>query len=136
MGIPQKLATVGLGVEKDTLLGHLTFGGSTRIATATQGFKHTPLKVGGEELAGGTRFNLKIIPGVDGKPEVLEIVKYAMTNVKVHFAFTGPSALSLSPHALAPIAALPVVKILESVHYAADMTLPFGEVVFDYLKKQ
>ena len=50
------------------------------------------------------------------------------------FAWTGPAALSLQPHALAPVAELPVLEVLSAVHILADLTLGLGRVVHDYLE--
>jgi acetoacetate decarboxylase len=41
----------------------------------------------------------------------------------------------LSPHALAPIADLPVREVISGVHLIADLTLDLGEVVHDYLAR-
>jgi acetoacetate decarboxylase len=46
-------------------------------------------------------------------------------------AWTGPATLELEPHALAPVAALPVVS---AAHILADLTLGLGNVVYDYLQ--
>ena len=48
-------------------------------------------------------------------------------------AWSGPASLQLSPHALAPIADLPVLEILSAKHLLADLTLGLGAVVNDYL---
>ena len=45
-----------------------------------------------------------------------------------------PATLALYPHALAPVAELPVLEIVGAKHVLADLTLGLGEVVFDYLK--
>ena len=50
------------------------------------------------------------------------------------FAWSGPAALDLRPHALAPIADLPVREIISAVHILADLTLGLGKVVHDYLE--
>ncbi|KAF1054773.1 MAG: putative acetoacetate decarboxylase [Burkholderia gladioli] len=50
-------------------------------------------------------------------------------------AWTGPASLQLAPHALAPVADLPVLEIVEAHHIMADLTLGLGEVVHDYLAK-
>jgi acetoacetate decarboxylase len=42
-------------------------------------------------------------------------------------------ALSYVPHALAPLADLPVLEVLNATHMVMDMTLGLGEVVHDYL---
>ena len=49
-------------------------------------------------------------------------------------AWTGPAALELQPHALAPIAELPVREVLSATHIVSDLTLGLGKVVYDYLK--
>ena len=49
-------------------------------------------------------------------------------------AWTGPATLDLRPHALAPIAELPVREILSATHLVADLTLGMGKVVYDYLE--
>ena len=48
-------------------------------------------------------------------------------------AWTGPGALSLAPHALAPVAELPVLEVVSATHLVADLTLGLGKVVHDYL---
>ena len=48
-------------------------------------------------------------------------------------AWTGPAALELAHHALAPVAQLPVLEIISGTHILSDLTLGLGTVVFDYL---
>ena len=48
-------------------------------------------------------------------------------------AWTGPVALSLASHALAPIAELPVLEVVSGIHIIADLTLGLGKVAHDYL---
>jgi acetoacetate decarboxylase len=48
-------------------------------------------------------------------------------------AWSAPGALALSPHALAPVAELPVLEVLSASHFICDLTLDLGEVVYDYL---
>src|SRR5204863_305161 len=71
-------------------------------------------------------------------PEPLEIdeplVKYYLEDVTVKGAWTGPAALSLMPHALAPVAELPVIEIVSAVHMICDLTLGLGKVAYDYLQ--
>ena len=50
-------------------------------------------------------------------------------------AWSGPAALELQPHALAPLTDLPVLEVISGVHLIADLTLNLGEVVHDYLAK-
>ena len=48
-------------------------------------------------------------------------------------AWTGPAALTLASHALAPLGELPVLEIVSATHIIADLTLGLGKVVHDYL---
>jgi acetoacetate decarboxylase len=133
-GFPKKLADPTLRVETDTLVGTLKYG-AVRVATGTMGFKHQPadLKAVNASLA-APNFLLKIIPHVDGTPRICEIVEYALEDINLKGAWTGPSALELNSHALAPVAELPVLEIISAVHIIADLTLGLGKVVHDYLK--
>lgn len=134
-GFPKKLAKPKLFVEEDTLLGFLDYG-PVRIATATMGYKHH--EVDKDKILAAVKqpiFLLKNIPGVDGKPQVNQLTRTYLSEVTVKGAWTGPGSLELHPHALAPIADLPVKKIVSVVHFVTDLTLPYGEVVEDYLKK-
>lgn len=132
-GFPKKLADPKLWVDTDTLIGSLDYR-SVKVATGTMGFKHRTVDLDGVMAAvKAPNFLLKIIPHVDGSPRVCELVRYYMTNITLHGAWTGPSSLELHPHALAPVADLPVRRIVSSLHFVADMTLELGEVIFDYL---
>lgn len=132
-GFPKKLAQPSLAVETDTLVGTLNYG-SVRIATGTMGYKHRALDIATETRGlGAPNYLLKVIPHVDGSPRVCELVRYYLEDVTVKGAWTGPAALQLAPHALAPVAELPVLEVLGAKHLVADLTLGLGTVVHDYL---
>jgi acetoacetate decarboxylase len=132
-GFPKKLASPALTVEKDTLVGTLDYG-SVRVATATMGYKHHALDLDGVRAGMlAPNYLLKIIPHVDGSARICELVCYYLEDVQVQGAWSGPAALELAQHALAPVARLPVLEILSGVHIVADMTLGMGSVVHDYL---
>jgi acetoacetate decarboxylase len=78
-------------------------------------------------------FLLKIIPHVDGTPRICELVRFHLEDITVKGAWTGPAALDLYSHALAPVAELPVLQVLSAKHVIADLTLGLGSVVHDYL---
>ncbi len=133
-GFPKKLGSPELKVHKDTLVGTLDYS-DVRVATGTMGFKHkaldqTVVKTSLEAPA----FLLKIIPHVDGSARICELVQYALTEVNVKGAWSGPGALNLFDHALAPVFDLPVLEVLSTIHIIADLTLPLGHVVHDYLQ--
>jgi acetoacetate decarboxylase len=98
------------------------------------GYKHHSLDVASVKTAlSAPNFLLKIIPHVDGTPRICELVEYFMESIEVKGAWTGPAALSLTPHALAPVAELPVLEVVAATHIVADLTLGLGRVVHDYL---
>ncbi|MEO6278408.1 acetoacetate decarboxylase [Roseateles sp.] len=132
-GFPKKLAAPSLTVERDTLLGTLDYG-PVRVATATMGYKHRTLDpVAVRESLLAPNFLLKIIPHVDGSPRICELVRYFLEDVTVKGAWTGPAALELAHHALAPVAMLPVLEVISGTHILTDMSLGMGSVAFDYL---
>ncbi|MBR0657504.1 acetoacetate decarboxylase [Plastoroseomonas arctica] len=133
-GFPKKLAEPSLRVERDTLVGTLDYG-PVRIATGSMGYKHRALPEDALRKAlGEPGYLLKIIPHVDGKPRICELVRYRLSDVVVHGGWTGPAALALAPHALAPVADLPVLEVVSATHVIADLTLDLGQVVHDYLR--
>lgn len=132
-GFPKKLANPTLKVMADTLIGTLDYG-PVRVATGTMGYKYVAMEA--EKALAALRapgFLLKIIPHVDGTTRICELVRYQLGDINLHGAWTGPAALDLRPHALAPVAELPVLEILSAVHIKADLTLELGTVVHDYL---
>ncbi len=132
-GFPKKLASPSLNVEKDTLLGTLDYG-STRVATATMGYKHVALDIARvQQSLLAPNYLLKIIPHVDGSPRICELVRYFLEEVTVKGAWSGPAALELAQHALAPVAQLPVLEVISGAHLVADLTLGMGTVAHDYL---
>lgn len=143
-GFPKKLANPKFGVVHDTLTGRLEYAGQP-VAIATMAYKHADLKTCNldkvcnyaqiEETMGKTSVNLKLIPHVDGTPAIAQLVAYNLEDIHVKGAWTSPARLHLIPHVNAPVADLPVKKVLSGLHFVADLTLPFGRVLYDYLAK-
>ena len=132
-GFPKKLANPTLRTDIDMLVGTLDYG-DVRVATGTMGYKHRALNHEAAKAAlAAPNFLLKIIPHVDGTPRICELVEYYLEDITVKGAWTGPGALSLMPHALAPVAELPVLEVVSAQHLLADLTLALGTVVHDYL---
>ena len=107
--------------------------GPVRVATGTMGHKHdiASVKVG----LSAPNYLLKIIPHVDGSPWICELVEYYMEDIDVKGAWTGPAVLSLAPHALAPVAELPVLEVVAAVHSVVNLTLGLGKEVHHYLRR-
>src|SRR6266496_5736734 len=134
-GFPKKLADPTLHVEIDQMVGTLDYG-PVRVATATMGYKHKAADLDAIRASlAAPNFLLKIIPHVDGSPRICELVEYYLEEVTLKGAWTGPAALSLTPHALAPVAELPVLEVVSALHILADLTLGLGKVVHDYLRQ-
>jgi acetoacetate decarboxylase len=105
-----------------------------RIAYGTMGYKHKAADLAAVKASmAASNFLLKIIPHVDGSPRICEIVEYHLTDIDLKGAWTGPAALELRSHALAPLAELPVLEVVSATHILADLTLGLGKVVHDYL---
>ncbi len=132
-GFPKKLANPTLKVTDETLIGKLKYE-DTKVAIATMGYKYETLK--NDDVLKSLMqpsYLLKIIPHVDGTVRICELVEYYLADVTVKGAWTGPGALHLVSHAMAPVAALPVRKVISATHILTDLTLPYGKVVENYL---
>jgi len=133
-GFPKKLANPTLHTEIDTLVGTLDYG-PVRVVTGTMGYKHRQADLAAVKASlEAPNFLLKIIPHVDGSARICELVEYYLEDITLKGAWTGPAALSLTPHALAPVAELPVLEVVSAVQILADLTLGLGKVVHDYLR--
>ena len=99
------------------------------------GYKHRTLDASQISAAlSAPNFLIKVIPHVDGTARICELVEYRLEEIEVRGAWAGPGSLQLNPHALAPVAELPVVEVVSAVHFLADLTLGLGKAVHDYLQ--
>lgn len=141
-GFPKKFGKPKLEVVQDTLTGTLVYAGE-RVALGTMGYKHDTLTGKSRDGAihsadeivkkmGKTQVNLKLIPDVDGTLAIAQLVAYNLVDITLKGAWSGPSRLHLVPHVNAPVADLPVRRIVGGTHFVADLTLPFGRVIHDY----
>ncbi|HQU01992.1 MAG TPA: acetoacetate decarboxylase family protein [Acetobacteraceae bacterium] len=83
-----------------------------------------------------TQVNLKIIPNVDGTQAISQLVGYNLTDIHVKGGWSGPARLQLHAHVNAPLADLPVRRVLGGLHFIADLTLPYGRILHNYLADQ
>jgi len=133
-GFPKKLAEPQLKHDSDTLLGVLRYG-RVPVAVATMGYKHKTLDTEAVRKSFLVpNYTIKIIPDADCSPRICELVRFRLEDLVVKGAWSGPAALELFHHALAPVAQLPVREVVSAVHVLTDLTLGLGEVVHDYLK--
>jgi acetoacetate decarboxylase len=132
-GLPKKFGLPMLSLQNDTLVSTLEYSG-TLVARATMGYKYREMDpAAARRSLSVPAVVLKIIPHVDGKPRILELVRIDYQDLVIKGAWTGPGTLELFHHALAPLAELPVREIVSVTHTICDVTLPYGRVIHDYL---
>ncbi|MDX2102139.1 MAG: acetoacetate decarboxylase [Alphaproteobacteria bacterium] len=134
-GFPKKFAQPKLTVASDTLTGTLHYAGQL-VAMGTMAFKHSEAPGGVAATAksmGKTQVNLKIIPDVDGSQKICQLVAYNLTDITIKGSWVSPARLHLIPHVNAPVADLPLRRVVGGKHFIADLTLPHGRVLYDYL---
>lgn len=134
-GFPKKWGQPKLDLRKDTLTGTLHYD-DERVAMGTMTYKHKSLCHDLESVKQGLRklnVNLKLLPDVDGSPKVAQLVGYRLEDITVHGAWDGDGRLDLIPHVNCRVADLPVKRIVGARHMVVDFTLPFGQVLHDYL---
>lgn len=135
-GYPMKYGKAVLKVTGDTLTGTLDYA-TQRAATGTMVYKHDAFRADlskERELLARTQVTLKLIPDIDGKPAIAQLVGINFADVKLQGAWTGEARLELVPAVNCPLADLPVRRVRGGLHMVTDMTLPYGRVLHDYLK--
>jgi len=137
-GFPKKNGKPTLAVFDDTLTGILEYA-NIQVAIGTMTYKHTNICQNPTQRAeilaklSKKQVNLKIIPDFDGTPAIAQLIAYRLTDIDIKGAWTGSARLHLVPHVNAPVADFPVRKIINCIHIIADLTLPYGTVMYDYL---
>ena len=144
-GFPRKYGHPELKVIHDTLTGILKYD-EELVAMGTMSYKtenlisnpmhaemRDPKKI--IQKLTKTQINLKLIPSVDGSLAIAQLVAYNMCDATVKGAWSGHARLHLVPHVNAPVADFPVRKVIGGSHFIADITLPYGRVIHDYLEQ-
>jgi acetoacetate decarboxylase len=134
-GFPKKYGIPRLKVVKDTLTGTLHYDDQL-VAMGTMQYKTRSLEGHLDAVRlglAGLNVNLKLLPDVDGKPKVAQLVGYNLTDIHVHGAWEGEARLHLAAHANCRVADLPVRRIVGGRHQVVDFVLPYGRVLHDYL---
>ena len=124
-------------VNADPLRGSRDYG-KQAVETGNMVYKHDAFRPDHAKQKGylsRTQVTLKLIPDIDGTPAIAQLVAIKFANVAIHGAWTGRARLELIPSVNCPLADLPVRQVVCGVHMVTDMTLPYGTVIHDYLKK-
>lgn len=133
-GQPKKLGYPSIKVNGDLIIGRAERNGID-VVTATLGYKQMPAKL--EELTRIVPFtnnlNYKFVPQVTGEPAIQQLTSRKFENVVVHECWKGEGTLELRPNAQFPVHRLPVIDVIQGFYWKADLTLPYGEIIYDYL---
>jgi acetoacetate decarboxylase len=121
-----------LKVVKNTLTGTLHYDEES-VAVGTMSYKTVSLADRLDEVATGIaklNVNLKLLPDVDGKPKVAQLVGYNLKDIVAHGAREGAARLHFVNWRVAD---LPAKRIVGGRHQVVDFVLPYGRVLHDYL---
>jgi acetoacetate decarboxylase len=122
---------------REILTATLNYGG-VQVALATMPYRAINLSERLLEIEQELRtpqYVFKLLPDVDNHtPKVAQLVRVNLYDVRLRGAWGGGAELFMIPHVGCPVAALPVVRVIEGRQHLWDMTLSDGEVVHDYLK--
>jgi acetoacetate decarboxylase len=139
LGFPKRHGEPELKTVREVLTGTLAYGG-VQVALATMPYRTVDLShrlAEIEQELQTTQLVLKLLPDVDNHtPKVAQLVQVGIYNVRLKGAWGGPAELFMVPHVGCPVAALPVVRVLEGRQHLWDMTLNDGHVVHDYLEAE
>jgi acetoacetate decarboxylase len=130
-----KFGHASLITHGDTLTGSLEYA-SQITAQGTMTYKHqVHPEIAHREnlLLARKQVTLKIIPGIDGTPEIAQLIGITFENVTVEGAWIGNARLDLTPSVNCTLADLPVHQVTGGVHLVTSMTLPYGHLLHDYL---
>ena len=134
-GYPKKIGFPELIVDSETLIGTCEVGKTRqRVATATMTYKMLPMDhEQAVKVLGDPYYLLKLQINYDGKLRIAEIVRCQTTQIEILEAYTGKARLQLFENVYAPMADLPVRKIVSCSHIIANVYLDPGKKVYDYL---
>ncbi len=135
-GFAWKHARPSLAISRRTLIGTLDYAGQ-RVAMGTVAYKQALYAGGWSNLEASLRKPrclLKTISDIDGGPAIAQLVGVELTDVTVKGSWSGPAQLDLVPHVDVPVTDLPVRRVIGGRHFVADLTLPAGHVLVDYLE--
>lgn len=134
-GYPMKFGQAALQVHGDTLTGTLHYA-RQHVATASMVYKHDAFRQDfshEKELLGRTQITLKLVPDIDGKPAIAQLVGINFQDIVIKGAWTGRARIEMLHAVNCPLTDLPVLQVVGGLHMVTDMTLPYGRVLHDYL---
>lgn len=79
------------------------------------------------------RITLKLLPGADGRPALAQLIGFRYADVALKGAWAGEARLEIPANSRAANDPPPVAEIVGGRQILADLTLPYGRVLHDYL---
>jgi acetoacetate decarboxylase len=133
-GQPKKLGEPRLEHRGDLVVATVARNGID-VITGTMAHKHRrdSLERLSRHFDFAENINLKAVDHIDGTPAIRQLTARRLVDVAVHECWSGPCTVELRPNAQAPVFRLPVVEMLDGLHWRADFTLVQGRVIHDYL---
>ena len=133
-GQPKKLGEPRIEHRGDLVVGTVARNG-IEVITGTLAFKQRRdlLERLTRHFDFAENINLKAVDHIDGTPAIRCLTSRRLADVVVHECWGAPCTVELRPNAQAPVYRLPVIEMLDGLHWRADFTLVEGRVVHDYL---
>ena len=135
-GQPKKLGLPKLEARGDLVVGTVERNGID-VITGTMAYKQRrdTLATLSQHFDFAENINLKAVDDIDGRPAIRQLTARRLAEVTVHECWSGPCTVELRPNAQVPVFRLPVIDMLDGVHWRADFTLVPGRIVHDYLAR-
>ena len=136
-GQPKRLATIRLEDRGDLHVGTVAMNG-IEILTGTMVYKAAPAPPEAirRRVDMRTNINFKVIPHIDRRIAVSQLVARDLEDIVVTECWTGACTIDIRPHAGSPLHGLPVLEHLEGYYWRASFSLVGGVVLHDYLAEQ
>ena len=82
-------------------------------------------------------FNLKLIPSVkeDAPPDIMQLTSTVIES-EIKEMYTGAATLKLGSSVADPLGDIPVLAVLEGRFTVDDITLGYGDILYDYLAEK
>ena len=133
-GWPKKDAEISFTEDKDSIAAQVVRDGVV-LAEAIIHFleKVDPIP----QQPDAPWFNLKLIPSVkkNAPPDVMQLTSTVIES-EMKEMYTGSATLKLSSSVSDPLGDIPILAVLEGRFTVDDITLGYGDVIYDYLAEK
>ena len=130
-GWPKKDAEISFTEDKDGIVARVVRDGVVLADATLHSLKRVdPIP----QQPGAPWFNLKLIPSVkkNAPPDVMQLTS-TLIESEMKEMCTGLATLKLSSSVSDPLGDIPILGVLEGRFTVDDITLDYGDVIYDYL---